>query len=153
MLIEIDDLPASVRTHELASLFVAGATSKAIRVAPCLGDNSSAETLAEARLILIGAVSRWADAGAGATVQQSAGPWSQTTETRSRGYNLWPSEITDLQALCAGGKSSGGAYSIRPAGGSASHMPWCALAWNANYCSCGSDLTGYAYPLFEGAGE
>lgn len=42
------------------------------------------------------------------------------------------------------------AFSIRPSGYGSPHMPWCALAFNALYCSCGADLTNYEYPLFEG---
>lgn len=46
--------------------------------------------------------------------------------------------------------TTGRAFSVSPSGGSTSHMPWCALAFGAAYCSCGADLTGYSYPLYEG---
>ena len=42
-----------------------------------------------------------------------------------------------------------GAFSFRPYGGSGVHQPWCNLAFGAAYCSCGADLTNYAYPLYE----
>jgi hypothetical protein len=42
------------------------------------------------------------------------------------------------------------AFSIRPDGYGSVHMPWCALLFLANYCSCGADLTNYQYPLYEG---
>src|SRR5687768_16739346 len=91
---------------------VAGASAKASRVAPCLTWTGtpveepvpSADQLAEAKLVLLGAVRRWAEAGSGALSSQTAGIFAQTIDTRQRtGYNLWPSEITDLQAICSGG--------------------------------------------------
>jgi hypothetical protein len=100
-IITVNDLPLAIRTHELAAVMVAGANGKASRVAPCLADSPTADQLAEAKLVLIGAVKRWADAGSGALSAQTAGPFGQTLDTRQRmGYNLWPSEITDLQGVC-----------------------------------------------------
>ena len=43
---------------------------------------------------------------------------------------------------------SGGAFSIDTFGGSGSHLEFCSLNFGALYCSCGADLTNYAYPLF-----
>lgn len=42
------------------------------------------------------------------------------------------------------------AFSITPSGSGSPHMPWCAVAFGALYCSCGADLTNYEYPLYEG---
>jgi hypothetical protein len=111
------DLPAALQTHEMVTLWVAGANARASRVAPCLVDETtppSADALAEARLVLVGAVARWAEAGSGAVTQQTAGPFSQSTDTRTRsGYHLWPSEIEQLQALCAAADDRvGGAFEI-----------------------------------------
>lgn len=106
--------------------------------------------LAEARLTLIGAVKRWVESGAGALSQQAAGPFSQTIDTRSRtGFNLWPSEIQGLQAICSTGPAKREAYSFdtAPAGGLSAHLPWCSLAFGATYCSCGVDIAGE--PIFE----
>lgn len=149
----VDDLPASivasVRQDEL-QIMVAGANAKALRVAPCLADGT-ATARAEALLVLFGAIKRWAEAGSGAVQTEQAGPFSQTIDTRRRtGYNLWPSEIENLQSLCADG-STGKAFAVDTAPTSASaHLPWCALAFGATYCSCGADLAGDAYPLYEG---
>ncbi len=41
------------------------------------------------------------------------------------------------------------AFSINPHGGYNPHQPWCSLMMGATYCSCGANLTGYAYPLYE----
>lgn len=119
------------------------------RIAP------TTDQLAEAKLVLIGAVKRWVEAGAGSLQQQTAGPFGITVDTRqkSSGYNLWPSEIEQLQEICANGTTnSAGAFSITPAASTTTgHAPWCALNFGANYCSCGADIAGY--PIFETAGE
>lgn len=105
--------------------------------------------LAEARLVLIGAVKRWVEAGSGALQQQTAGPFGHTIDTRQRtGYNLWPSEISDLQAICkVAGEGSRVAFSIDTAPACSDHLPWCSLMFGATYCSCGVDIAGY--PIYE----
>lgn len=104
-IITTGDLPVALRTNELAAMLVAGANGKAARVAPCLISTDpapSADQLAEAKMVLVGAVKRWAEAGSGALQSQTAGPFGVTLDTRQRtGFNLWPSEISDLQAICA----------------------------------------------------
>ncbi|WP_205775915.1 hypothetical protein [Micromonospora tulbaghiae] len=151
-IIKVIDLPASLRGVELIAEMVAGANAKAGRIAPCLVATTpapSADQLAEAKLILLGAVKRWTEAGSGAWQQQTAGPYSVATDTRQRtGYNLWPSEIEALQALCrTGGPAS--VFTIDTAGGGGSiHSPVCSLNFGAAYCSCGADLTGSG-PLYE----
>src|SRR5512139_3364200 len=142
---------------------VAGANAKASRVAPCLAFDGSdvdhpvptADMLAEARLVLVGAVKRWQETGSGAAQTVQSGPFAQTIDTRQRtGYNLWPSEIEALQDICANGQdASSKAFSFRIGGGTSSHQPWCALAFGALYCSCGSDINGYEGPLYEWADE
>lgn len=158
-IITVTDLPASLQSAELVESMVAGANAKASRVAPCLTWDGTvtdqpaptADQLAEAKLVLIGAVRRWADAGSGAVSSQTAGPFGQTIDTRQRtGYNLWPSEITDLQAICSTGATGRAAFSLDTAPTSVAHMPWCSINFGATYCSCGADLTDYEYPLYEG---
>lgn len=159
-IITVDDLPAALQSAELVDAMVAGANARASRVAPCLTWDGtvddqpvpSDDQLAEARLVLIGAVKRWAESSSGALSAQVAGPFGQTIDTRQRtGFNLWPSEIEGLQEICSSGTdASSGAFSIRPSGACSSHMPWCNLAFGALYCSCGADLTNYEYPLYEG---
>ena len=102
----------------------------------------------EAKLVLIGAVKRWADAGSGALASQTAGPFGQTLDTRQRtGYHLWPSEITDLQGICSAGQPGRQAFSIDTAPACSAHLPWCSLMLGATYCSCGVDIAGY--PIYE----
>jgi hypothetical protein len=153
-IITASDLPEAVRSAELVDAMVAGANAKASRVAPCLASTDPVATedqLAEARLVLVGAVKRWTEAGAGALQQQQAGPFGMSLDTRQKtGYNLWPSEIEALQAICSDGTTSTGAFSITPGGAASVHMPWCSINFGATFCSCGADLTNYEYPLYEG---
>lgn len=152
-LLTLDDLPSSISSRigaDELDIMLAGANAKAARVAPCLVDGTDA-VRAEARLVLLGALKRWSEAGSGAKQTETAGPFSQTIDTRQRtGYNLWPSEIENLQSLCADA-STGKVFAVDTAPGPGSaHMPWCALAFGATYCSCGADLTADQYPLYEG---
>jgi hypothetical protein len=152
-IIAVVDLPSSIQSAELVQAMIDGANAKASRVAPCLASVDpvpSLDLLSEARLVLIGAVKRWAEAGAGSVQSQQAGPFGMSVDTRQRtGFNLWPSEITALQDLCKT-STPAGAFSITPTPATSAHMPWCALMMGASYCSCGADLANYEYPLYEG---
>ncbi|HLR94527.1 MAG TPA: hypothetical protein VK053_08380 [Jiangellaceae bacterium] len=150
-IITLEDLPAKVQQHELAPTMVAGANARALRVAPCLAEPDKLHARDEAKLILIGAVQRWSEAGSGAIAQTSAGPFQLATDTRQRtGFNLWPSEIEVLQELCA--KDLGGAFTVdtMPSLGGVFHDDACSLVFGASYCSCGAVLTG-AGPLWPSA--
>jgi hypothetical protein len=157
-IIDTGDLPISLQSAELVDLMVDGANAKASRVAPCLtwddeDDDHPApsdDQIAEARLVLVGAIKRWSEAGAGALQSQQAGPFGMTVDTRQRsGFNLWPSEIQQLQDIC---KSEGsGAFSVDTAPTTVTeHSPICSLAFGASYCSCGGDIAGFA--LYEDCG-
>ena len=159
-IIAVTDLPTAMQSAELIDVMVAGANARASRVAPCLGWDGTetdkpaptADQLAEAKLVLIGAVKRWVETGAGALQSQTAGPFGMSVDTRQRsGFNLWPTEIEALQEVCSSGTdTSSKAFSIRPSGPTSAHVPWCSINFGATYCSCGADLTDYAYPLYEG---
>ena len=111
MILTPEDLPASVAAHELVATLVDGANARALRIAPCLMDEDKTGARAEAKLILAGAVQRWAEAGSGAVQSVSAGPFQFGADTRQRtGFNLWPSEIEVLQQLCA--EANGGAFGV-----------------------------------------
>lgn len=157
-IIAVSDLPTNLQAVEMIDVMVAGANAKAARVAPCLVSTDPApsdDQTAEARLVLLGAVKRWAEAGSGALSArtQAAGPFSlgETIDTRQRtGFNLWPSEITDLQAICsteAPAKREAFSFDTAPSAGLSAHLPWCNLAFGATYCSCGVDIAGE--PIFE----
>lgn len=155
------DLPAAVQAAELVDDMVAGANARASRVAPCLvaavnagtqATEAQTDLLAEAKLVLLGAVKRWAEAGSGAwqSRTQSAGPYAlaETVDTRQRtGFNLWPSEITQLQEICKTTSAQGKAYAIDTVGAASAHLPWCDLAFGSGSCSCGADIAGE--PIYE----
>jgi len=99
--------------------------------------------LSEAKLILIGAVIRWSEAGAGALQTQTAGVFGVTLDTRQRmGFNLWPSEITQLQDICKNGTESK-AFSIDTVGCGSLHSPICSIYFGGE-CSCGASIAGVA---------
>ncbi len=155
-IIEVTDLPAAMQSEESIYLMVAGANARAARVAPCLtwdgsvvGEPSPTNGQRdEARLILLGAIQRWVQAGAGALSSQQAGPFAMAVDTRQRtGYNLWPSEIEGLQGICATGSSARRAFDVDGVSASSAHLAWCSLAFGALYCSCGVDIAGE--PIYE----
>lgn len=142
-IITVNDLPSKVQGHELAETMVAGANARAARVAPCLLEDGKDAARSEAKLILIGAVQRWSEAGSGAVAQASAGPFQLATDTRQRtGFNLWPSEIEVLQDLCTGDTSGAFAVDTVPTVGRPWHDAVCSIVFGASYCSCGAVLTG-----------
>lgn len=152
---------AMLAAGEFVEVTVAGASGAAAPTVPAAIDGTvvdgtvtwkriapTVDQLAEARLVLLGAVKRWAEAGAGSFQTQAAGPFSVGVDTRQRtGFNLWPSEIGRLQDICAtGGKA--GAFSVDTAPSlSGMHVDWCSLNLGASYCSCGVDIAGV--PIFE----
>ena len=146
------DLPADVASNAMAGTWVNGANARASRVAPCLASTDPAPTedqLAEAKLILIGAVTRWAQAGSGALQSQTAGPFAVTFDTRQRGgFNLWPSEITQLQDICKNGSESK-AFAVDTVGSGGCHSPICSLYFGGSSCSCGADIAGR--PIYDGS--
>lgn len=157
--------PFAVIAEAKADAMIADAESMAILTAPCLpglvtapeGETPEAAALRLAKLaavkaILRGAILRWQDAGAGAlqTRQEQIGPFgAQATVTPLRKSMFWPSELEQLQGICASGEK-GKAYSLDTAPGDCGpHLPWCSLMFGATYCSCGADIAGV--PIFEDA--
>lgn len=146
-IIEVTDLPQIVvdafEPGELQSI-VDGLNAKALRAAPCLLDDPTPEQVSEARLTLLGTIKRWAEAGAGALTQRSrtAGPFSdsESYDTRQRtGYNLWPSEIAELQSICQ--TEGGDAFTVDTAVGAADrHSLTCDLRFGGIRCSCGANI-------------
>lgn len=159
-------VPFATIDEAKATEMIADAESMAILAAPCLPGLTTApegETpedaalrlakLAAVKAILRGAILRWEDAGSGAlqTTQEQTGPFGvQTTVApQARKSMFWPSEIEQLQGICASGEK-GKAYSLDTApGGCGPHLPWCSLMLGATYCSCGVDIAGVA--IFEDA--
>ncbi len=95
------------------------ATAIAAVVAPCI--NGVAFTKVDAvRAILRGAILRWNDAGSGALQSEAVGPFGQVYDTRQQRRGMfWPSEITQLQSLCA----TGSVYTLSIAGPDPAVLP------------------------------
>lgn len=132
-----------------AAAMVADATAMAALVAPCISD-ADFPHVAAARAILRGAVVRWVEAGSGALQSTTTGPFGATVDTRqARRGMFFPSEIEQLQSLCAQSRRTGKAFDLDTVSISGVvHADICALNFGALYCSCGAVLTG-AYPLAE----
>lgn len=150
--ITTDDLApfASIPAVKAAAM-IDDAEAMALLTAPCLSDLAPDDPKrAATRAILRGAILRWHDAGSGAIRSQQVGPFGQSIDTRqTRRAMFWPSEIEQLQRLCASG-ASGKAFDIDTSGTAlGNHAPWCSLYFGATYCSCGADIAGY--PIFEQA--
>lgn len=146
---------ADIPSEKLA-LMIEDAVASAVLAAPCLGDEASLtdQQRAAAKAILRAAILRWNESGTGAFQQQTAGQFSVTTDTRQQRRGMfWPSELEQLQKVCASAAAAGrGAFVIDTAPGAmASHGTGCSIAFGAGWCSCGADLTGGG-PLY-GGGE
>lgn len=152
-LLEPEDLaPFADIESAKAQAMIDDAVATATLVAPCLADQEAMSELqlAATKAVLRGAILRWNDSGSGALVQQSAGPFSQTLDTRtSRRGMFWPSEIEQLQDICKGEDGGGGAFAIDtiPTCGVV-HADICSINFGALHCSCGAVLTGM-FPLYE----
>jgi hypothetical protein len=148
-IINASDLPDDIASNAMSDTWVDGANARASRVAPCLAATDPGPTedqLAEARLILVGAVIRWSQAGSGAFQSETVGPFGVTVDTRQRGgFNLWTSEISQLQDICKNGSESK-AYSVDTVGPGGYHSPICSLYFGGA-CSCGASLAGQ--PIYE----
>ena len=69
----------------------------------------------------------------------------------SRTYASGKGRVTihdDWWALLGLVEVNEGAFSVDMIGFASMHLPWCALAFGAVYCSCGVDIAGV--PIFEG---
>jgi hypothetical protein len=110
-----DDLtPFATIDATKAQAMIDDAEAMAVLAAPCIAADGFTNTSA-VKAILRGAVIRWNDAGSGALQAQTAGPFGQTLDTRQERRGMfWPSEIVQLQSLCAG--AEGGTYTVSLAG-------------------------------------
>ena len=109
-----DLAPFAVIDSGKAAAMIEDAEAMALLVAPCLSEPGFTQGAA-VKAILRGSVLRWNEAGTGALQSQNAGPFGQTLDTRQeRKAMFWPSEIEQLQNLCA--NLGGAGYSISLAG-------------------------------------
>ena len=149
--ITTDDLaPFATIITAKAEAMIEDAEAMALLTAPCLSDLPLTDPKrGAAKAVLRGAILRWNDAGSGAVQQTQVGPFGQSIDTRqARRAMFWPSEIEQLQRLCASA-STGKAFDIdtTSTSGAAGHAPWCDLMFGGLDCSCGFALAGA--PIFE----
>lgn len=123
MFLTFEDLtPFAVIDEAKAWAMIEDAEAMAVLAAPCITAEGFAQTTA-VRAILRGAVIRWNEAGSGALQAQTAGPFGQTLDTRQERRGMfWPSEIVQLQSLCA--DAQGGVYTVSLAGDTAAAGYW-----------------------------
>lgn len=123
-----------------ATAMIEDALALAAVVAPCILEETFAHPDA-AKAIIRGAILRWDESGSGAFTQQQTGPFGATVDTRqARRGMFWPSEIADLQKLCA--SSGSGAFDIDTVSTLAyAHTASCDLNFGGQQCSCGAVLT------------
>lgn len=144
--ISTEDLaPFATIADDKAEAMIADALALAKQIAPCIAQDEFAYADA-AKAVIRGAILRWNEAGTGALAQRTAGPYSEVLDTRqTRRAMFWPSEIEQLQSMCA--SSASGAFAVDTAPGATVggavivHSDICALNFGADYCSCGAILT------------
>jgi hypothetical protein len=150
-IVDSADLPADVASNAMSGMWIDGANARASRIAPCLAAADpapTAEQMAEAKLVLIGAIMRWSEAGSGALQAETIGPFAHTVDTRQRGgFNLWPSEIVQLQDICKNGAESQ-AFSVDTVRNTFffNHLEFCSIFFGGA-CSCGASIAWQ--PIFE----
>lgn len=135
--------PFATISEDKAEAMIEDALALAESVAPCLfEDDLDAKKAAAAKAVVRGAILRWHEAGQGGVTQQTAMGFSQTLDTRvQRRAMYWPSEIEQLQKLCAADTNSG-AWSYDTVATGLVHADSCAVNFGAQYCDCGAYLTG-----------
>ena len=103
--------PFATIDADKAYAMIDDALALAERVAPCT-TLADFEYAGAAKAIIRRAILRWNDSGSGAITQRGAGPFQETVDNRQPHRSLfWPSEIRELQELCAA-VDDGGAFSV-----------------------------------------
>lgn len=118
-ILSVQDVPAKVVAKFDAALLqklVDGLNGRVARIAPCI-ESADAGARAEALLILLGAITRWSEAGTGVLQQGQAGQFGYSVDTRqgNNGYVLRDYEENALRDLCDTGETPGQrVFSFRP---------------------------------------
>lgn len=84
------------------------------------------------------------DSPAASSVQQAAGPFSQTTSFVNPTGDLYIATGERRMLRTSVQK----AFTVRMTDPAPLHLPWCTSMFGALYCSCGVDIAGT--PIFEG---
>lgn len=147
----VDLEPFAIIDPAKAAAMIEDVEASALVAAPGLNDPLkplTADQTAAVKAVLRQAILRWNDAGSGALTQETMGPYSSTVDTRQRRFGgLLDSEMTQLRTIVAA--TARRVFTVKAYDPTSPHTPWCNLNLGATYCSCGADLTNYAYPLYE----
>lgn len=84
------------------------------------------------------------DAPMASSVQQTAGPFSQSTSFANPTGDLYIATGERRMLRSTGSQ----AFTVKMTTVTVEHLPWCASMFGALYCSCGADIAGT--PIFEG---
>lgn len=87
-----------------------------------------------------------ADQAVAGSIQQTAGPFSQSTTFVNPTGDLYLTSAERRMLRTSAQK----AFTVRMTDPTPLHLPWCASMFGALYCSCGVDIAGT--PIFEGGG-
>lgn len=83
-------------------VMIEDAMATATMHAPCLSGDVTPATAAAVKAIVRGAIVRQAESGSGALQSETFGSHSYTLDNRQQRTGMfWPSEIAQLQSLCA----------------------------------------------------
>lgn len=93
-----------------AQALIDSTLARAARVAPCLTAADFAYADA-ARAILLDVIGRRVEAGSGVVQSEAAGPLTRTFFPPGRSL-FWPTEIDELQGLCAAGTAAAAATAL-----------------------------------------
>lgn len=85
------------------------------------------------------------DAAGVESFSESTGPFSDSWKPVNPNGDFYLTRA-EKQALGEGKQVAFG-RDVTGGGPHVEHRPWCALMWNANYCSCGADIAGG--PVYE----
>lgn len=138
-----DDLaPFATIADDKAEAMIEDALARAARIAPCILDATlSTNNAAAAKAVIRDAILRRNEQGTGALQSQTAGPFAQVVDTRQSSRALyWPSEIAELQSICADHNetSTVGAYEVDT-------MPATAGVYGVDYWWTGPDSTSTVF--------
>lgn len=148
--IDPDDLaPFADIDPDKAQAMIDDGLAMAELVAPCIVKDDFAYANA-AKAVIRGAILRWNESGSGAVTQNTAGPFQQSIDTtKPRRSLFWPSEIEQLEKMCARSADETGAWGYDTVQGDVViHADICSVYFGADYCSCGAVIAGA--PLYEG---
>lgn len=147
-----EDFTAFTIDAALLPVLIEDAEVYATLAAPPLANPASLTDAqrAQVKTVLRRAVVREADSGTGAKIQETAGQYSYTVDSRTARSTSFLTE--EEEALLQGivGTTRGNtvfSLDVTPTLSTSEHLPWCDLMFGGTVCTCGVAIAGY--PLYE----